>query len=504
MTKCRWCVCLSGLLALGVLAGSAYADERMSSTQGDSGDSVARLESLLEAQHRRIDTLEQQLAAASGQGQDAARVEAMRDEVRKILGEQDFRESLMPSMLQTGYDNGFFIKSSDDKFKLKINGRLQIRWTYYNTRGRNRYLSPRLERNDRAGFEMHRIWLVFSGHAYTEDLTYKLILDTGSPSNYRFRPFYAYVNYRFRDEFQFKAGIMRIQSTRTQVLSDAGGQFIDRNTVDAVYGLGRGLGVEFWGRLFDKRVEWHLQVLNALNNETNRVITPDPAEMDNNPALVFRTVWHAMGEGDGSDFKQWGDLEFHDSPALDLGFHYAFNEDDGDTRTTRIPFPLSRRGLGQGGFGLTNTNGLQINQFGLDAHFKWAGFSAVGEYMLRIVDPRQAGSRPFAPWWLLTGQADTTVQHGAFVQAGYFLPIPGLERKIEAVARVGGISTLANDQEGTWEYAGGLNYYIEGNKVKLQADVTKVTEVPISSNYSSLANVNDDALIFRVQLQVAF
>ena len=124
--------------------------------------------------------------------------------------------------------------------------------------------------------------------------------------------------------------------------------------------------------------------------------------------------------------------------------------------------------------------------------------------MLRMVDPRRAGRRPFTPWWLLTRQGDTTVQHGAFVQAGYFLPIPGLERKIEAVARVGGISTLANGQEGTWEYAAGLNYYIEGNKVKLQTDVTKITEVPISSNYSSLANVNDDALIWRVQLQVAF
>ena len=35
-------------------------------------------------------------------------------------------------------------------------------------------------------------------------------------------------------------------------------------------------------------------------------------------------------------------------------------------------------------------------------------------------------------------------------------------------------------------------------------DVTKVNEAPITSNYNGLANVNDDALIFRVQLQVAF
>ena len=94
--------------------------------------------------------------------------------------------------------------------------------------------------------------------------------------------------------------------------------------------------------------------------------------------------------------------------------------------------------------------------------------------------------------------------HGAYLQMGYFLPIAGLEDKLEAVVRVGGIASNNGGREGTWEYSAGVNYYIEGNKVKLQTDVTKVSEVPISDNYSSLANVNDDALIWRVQLQFAF
>jgi hypothetical protein len=90
------------------------------------------------------------------------------------------------------------------------------------------------------------------------------------------------------------------------------------------------------------------------------------------------------------------------------------------------------------------------------------------------------------------------------VQLGYFLPIPGLEKKLEVAARAGGISALANGQEGTWEYGAGLNYYIQGHNVKLQTDVNKVTEVPVTSSSNSLANVNDDALIWRVQLQLAF
>ncbi len=65
------------------------------------------------------------------------------------------------------------------------------------------------------------------------------------------------------------------------------------------------------------------------------------------------------------------------------------------------------------------------------------------------------------------------------------------------------MSTLAERQEGTWEYTVGANYYFQKN-VKLQADFGQVAESPISSPYSSLANVNDDTLVFRVQLQVAF
>ena len=482
-------------LLLGCVAHQSAAE--------DPADQIARLQMQLEAQQRTIEAMQVQLAA-SEQDADTQRVEAMRQQLRQLLGESEFREQLTTATLQAGYDNGFYIRSADDKFYMKVNGRLQFRFTHYGTRADNRYLSPGFQRNDRTGFDINRLRLIFSGHAWGEDLTYHLQLRADASDRYSLVTHYAWVNYRFQDEFQVKAGIFRLASTRAQLTSNKNFQMVDRPTVvDAVFGLGIGLGVRFWGQLRDKRLDYMLDVVNSLNSPGNRTITTDPAEMDGNPALLFRAVWHAIGEDPGNDFKSWADHAMRPSPALDLGFHYAFNEDAGDTRTTRIPYPLPNR-FGRGGFGLTSTNGLQINQFGLDAGFKWRGFSATGEYIVRLVDPRRAGRRPFTPWWLLTGQGDTTAQHGAYVQAGYFLPIPGLEKKLEAVARVGGISALANGQEGTWEYAAGLNYYIEGDSVKLQADVTKVSEVPISNSKHSLANVNDDALIFCIQLQVAF
>ena len=472
----------------------------------DQNQAVARLEALLKEQQRQIELLEQQVAAAQAASADAARVEVMRQQIREILDEQEFREKLMPSMLQAGYERGFFIRSSDDKFLMRVNGGAQFRWTHYATRSDNRYTLPLLERDDRTGFDLQRLRLSISGHAYTKDLTYNIAVQADSPSRYDVVALEAWANYRFADELQFRAGIMRLPSTRAnQTIYDLNQQLVDRPVVDAIYGLGYGVGAKFWGQLFDKKLEYHLMVANGMaegeSYSAGRTITVDPAEIDGNPAIAFRTVWHVLGEDPERDWELQSDLPKHESPALDIGFHYAFNDDYGDRQTTRIPFP--RRSLLPGGFGLTNTNGLQINQFGLDAAFKWQGFSATGEYIVRIVDPRRAGRLPYAPWWLLTGDDSTVAQHGAYVQLGYFLPIPGLEDKLEAVARVGGISTLAGEQEGTWEYAGGVNYYFNQN-VKLQADVTKVSEVPISNPYSSLATVNDDALIFRVQFQVAF
>jgi len=495
---------------LGVLAAPALADE---GTSGSSDANLARLEALLEAQQKKIEALEQQVASAQQANVDAARVEQMKQQIREVLSEREFRESLMPTTMQAGYDKGFFIKSSDEKFMLKFNGQLQFRWTHYATRSENRYLSPGLRRHDRTGFDVARARLRFSGYAYSKDLTYLLEFDMSSPVAYDSRLYYGWVNYRIADELQFKAGVFRIASTRANFGSTADLQLVDWPVMDAVYGLGIGTGVRLWGKLFNKRLEYYLDVVNSLNNPATQTITTDEALLtsghDNNPAIVFRTVWHVLAGacdagtlGDDQHFESFSDIEHHTEPALDLGFHYAFNEDYHDG-TLRIPF-ARRTFFRDGGFGMTSSEGLQINQFGFDAGFKYMGFSATGEYVIRIQDVRSADHAPYTPLFLLTSDDSTGVQHGAYLQCGYFLPIPGLENKLEVVGRIGGTSVLAGGQEGTWDYGGGLNYYIEGHKVKLQTDVTKVSEVPISSPGYSLANVNDDALIWRVQLQVAF
>jgi phosphate-selective porin OprO and OprP len=511
MTGRRGRIFVFGAVAVAMLAAPLWADESSSATGPD--NKVARLEALLEAQQRKIDALEQQVAAAAQVDANAARVEQMKQQIREVLSEQEFRDSLMSPAVQAGYDKGFFIKSSDDKFMMKFNGLLQFRWTHYNTRRENRYQSPGLKRHDRDGFDIARLRLMISGYAYTKDLTYWIEFDASAPNAYDTRLLYGWINYRIVDEFQIKAGVFRLASTRANFGSSSKFSFIDWPIEDAMYGLGVGTGVRFWGQLFNKRFDYYVDIVNALNGAGRQTITTDETRMatghDNNPAILARTVWHALvgacsngSPAPDAHLDGAPDIEHHTEPALDLGFHYAFNDDYQDG-TLRIPY-ARQTFFRDGGFGVANSRGMQINQFGFDASFKYMGFSLTGEYLMRILDVRDSAHSPFSPLYRMTGDDSTTLQQGAYVQAGYFLPIPGLENKLEVVGRVGGISALNGGQEGTWEYAGGLNYYFEGHKVKLQTDVTKVSEVPIANSSYSLANVNDDALIWRVQLQFCF
>ena len=501
--------CLFAAVAAAVLTIPVLADEGPGS---GTDASLARLEALLEAQQKKIEALEQQVAAANQADMNAARVDQMKQQIREVLSEQEFRESLMPSTVQAGYDKGFFIKSSDEKFMIRMNGQFQFRWTHYATRSGNRYLSPGLRRQDRTGFDWSRLRFRFSGYAYTKDLTYLLELDQSTAGQLDTQMLYAWVNYRVVDEFQIKAGTFRVASTRADSASTAMMQFAEYPMMNAVFGLSRGTGIRLWGKLFQGKGEYYLDFVNSLNNATRATITTDETRNasghDNNPALVFRTIWSLLGgacqhpEDDAGMSDSVCDMAIHTSPAWNVGFHYAYTE---DWREGTLAIPFRRQtSFRDGGFGLTSSQGLQIHQFGIDSGFKYQGFSILGEYVVRLLDVRAGDRAPYAPLFLLTSDGSTNAQHGAYVQCGYFLPIPGLERKLEVVARVGGVSALAGGQEGTWDYGAGLNYYIQGHKVKLQTDVTKVSESPISSSQYSLANVNDDALIWRVQLQVAF
>lgn len=70
-----------------------------------------------------------------------------------------------------GYDRGFFIRTPEDAFALKINGLLQ--WRYVSTW---REAPPAGEDPNEFGFVLERTPVIFSGHAFSPQLNYFLLL----------------------------------------------------------------------------------------------------------------------------------------------------------------------------------------------------------------------------------------------------------------------------------------------------------------------------------------
>src|SRR5262245_59312565 len=223
------------------------ADGPAETTTESRAERLAKLRARVEEQQREIENLHETLTSAESRHQDGARLDVMRQQIREILSEKEFRESLMPSTTTAGYDNGFYLKSSDEQFSLRLNGNMQFRWTYYNQQNRNAYLRAGQARDDRTGFDVQRVRLALTGNLYGKDLTYNVTIKSEAPDNYQTRIHYAYINYRFSDALQFQTGIFRLASTRVNMQGDQNLNMIDRPAIDAVYGLGIGTGVRLWG-----------------------------------------------------------------------------------------------------------------------------------------------------------------------------------------------------------------------------------------------------------------
>ena len=217
---------ISLLLSMGAMAadpGGAMA----SADQELLKDKIDRLEMLVEQQDARlrqqdekIESLQNQLTTGDGT-LDEARVDQIKKLVREVIADSEFRESLFPDQVQVGYDKGFYIRSADEQFLMKINGRLAMRYTYYNDQSRNRWTAPRQRYSDRSGMEIERLRLGFSGHLWGPDLTYRIEIDADTDDEHTWENQYAWVAYRFADELRVMVGLFKVPFGRQETESSS-------------------------------------------------------------------------------------------------------------------------------------------------------------------------------------------------------------------------------------------------------------------------------------------
>lgn len=338
-----------------------------------------------------------------------------------------------------GYDKGFFVKSDDDEFKLTTNIQLQPQYQLLVMEGGANNINT---------FQIRRGRLVFSGNAFGKPLTYRFQFEgvSGRISSTRdgsavnaamtgpnMRE--AYLNYKFADQFQIRAGQFKPMFNREELTSSTSLQFVDRSLLNEVMTHGYDLGMMFHGAAYDQKLEYGLFVTNEGNNRNNFNF--------NNEVLVGgRVNWNVLGQHGYSQ----SDVKNSEDHQLSTGVAFSVNKPVGAAEDT-------------------------ISNYTGDVGWKYRGFSFHGEGGLSI--DHTASTKIF----------------GFLGQAGYFI----VPEKFEVAARGAGVIPTAAGLTNGYEIGGTLNYFIKGHNFKLQTDYGMLINSSLVLNGAS--NARNSAMV---------
>ncbi len=141
-----------------------------------------------------------------------------------------------PPRLEAGYDNGFFIRSDDEAFLLRINGRLQPRYEY----------ERRGDAADTSSFYMRRVRVDLRGHVIAPDLTFRIMPELARDANLRD----GWINYAFEPSLQLRAGQFTVPFQWHRAVSGMRQHFVERGLPSREFGFPSGydIGLMLHGR----------------------------------------------------------------------------------------------------------------------------------------------------------------------------------------------------------------------------------------------------------------
>jgi hypothetical protein len=339
-----------------------------------------------------------------------------------------------------GYDGGFFLRSPDGSFALMLNGRIKFRFSYL------AFDADDVE--DEFFFSVPRVRIALSGHAFTEDFTYRIQVgwDSGHPGLKD-----GYLDYRFVERYlQLRVGQFKKPFSRQRLTSDGALVFVERSITDRAQAAGRDIGVMLHnGQSKAPMVEYSLGLFNGSGDEAlleGDIFNNAPDQFD--PLLAWRL-------------------------GVRLGKMDAYDEIDFEGKGVRFAVALD----GQARFN-ADENGDGFVYPGLDYMFKAHGFTSHGRLFLQW---QQAPAGKFAD----QGYAGL----GFHVEANYLV-----RGRVAPMFRYAQL--IPNDAGVTHEILGGLGGYVFEHDLQAQVDGgALLTEADGGTQTDGL---------FRVQLQGAF
>ncbi|MBU0505054.1 MAG: hypothetical protein ABII18_13435 [bacterium] len=327
-----------------------------------------------------------------------------------------------------GYDGGFFIRNEENTFKMSINGKLQVRYSFN--------IAEDFE--DGHTFVIRRANISFSGHAFTEKLGYFLLFNLGGANSL----LVADLSYDFHKAFGVHLGRMGLSVTNIQDDSSSKLMFVTAplaaSRFDSV-----GLPVQI---LFSGAIDFFSYNFTI----TNGLGTSYDGNLNNEMAYAARFDFRVVGEMSSGQ----GDYANSEKPAFTVGLGGVYGHEDTGSQTRHI--------VAAGDF-----------------RFKYKGFALLGAGYYRQQDPdmftraqTDIGAELMAGYFLIPQKLELAIRGAALFDD---ITDSGLNLGLatDGDTRLNDPSLGGGDVDGDAfnEYEGSIamGYYFEGFNVKIQA-----------------------------------
>ena len=373
-------------------------------------------------------------------------------------------DSIKSPKINIEYTNkGFQFNTSDNKFLLHIESRLQFRFA---TPSDQNPLSFDEFGDDKTVLKINRARLKVGGHAFQPWMKYYWEFELSQGNLLDFR-----LMFEKWKVFNIKVGQWKTYYGRERVISSGKQQLVERSIINRPFTLDRQQGIEFYGRVFKETMAdltYHASILTG----TGRGSTSND---DDHLMYVGRLQWNFFGR----ELKMVGsDLEFHKKPTALVAIAVA---------TNRSPYTrFSQSGGGQlEGYDDGVAGQYRVNQGLIETAFMYKGFSWQHEsHRKEIIDHVNN---------------TTTTLSGNYIQAGYFFSnlINGFPNPLEMAVRYSNytpnIDVSGNNAE---EFALAFNWFFKGHRNKLTAELTYL-------DYDAVLLGTEDEFRFRIQWDIS-
>lgn len=500
---------------------------------------------------RRLETLEKRNADLQAQVVDlkaqsgdqwlteerAAEVRAL---VQDVLSDSATRTSLQSTGATAGWDNGFFIASPDNRFRLEVGGLIQARWVW--SAQRAPYVAPteispgaRINYDqvgNRTGFDVHNTELWAQGHVISPDITYMIkglfsqnqdvgvrVGNTNAVPNPQ--PFLsgstsgsiqlldAWVRVNLTDDWSIRAGQFRAPFGREFLILEQYQMAVDRSLVSLHYGMGYTQGIEL--EYLTNEARWRFSL-----NDGGTDWIAGPAQVVgsqpmNSPWDAQTNSWGVTTRFDWKGSGGWKQFDQFTSPdGSEPGWLW------GVAMNAQVTKPNEGLPLTAGAGTDSNSNGL----LGFTTDFTWqfGGASLFASAYYNYVNSNAAYLQQNA-------SGATYVDAGAVSALGFTLQAAVyLAPKWEVFARYEYMHTTASNSAAPSVLANpvdnylfqqhhmdlltvGLNYYLDGQDVKVTTDFG-YGFTPIYPAYAVPATgwrvSESDEFVVRAQMQLLF